>query len=105
MTSTCLSNVTVAMVTVSLFADTNLLPTRQAHQTDFRIGTPPAPRLYPYQPADYYGPIEQPIRISAARREFESFMVYVISGDKPVSQLEVKGFQTGTSRGKKQHWA
>jgi len=55
-----------------------------------KVGTPAVPKLYPYQPANYDGPIEQPIRISAARRENEPFMLYLIAGDKPLRNVTLR---------------
>lgn len=55
----------------------------------FRVGTPEVLTLYPYQPANYDGPIEQSIRISAARRDIESFELLVIAGDQALRNVQV----------------
>ncbi len=61
----------------------------QGSSPAFSVGTPSAIILYPYQPANYAGPIEQAIKISAARREIEPFMLYIIAGAEPLKDVTV----------------
>jgi len=55
----------------------------------WQVGTPNVPRLYGYRPADYDGPVEEAISISAARREIEPFMLYVVTLEGPASDVSV----------------
>lgn len=48
------------------------------------------PVLHPYRPAGYDGPIEQAIEISAARREAEPFMLYIIAREKSAKGVSVE---------------
>ena len=61
----------------------------RADAGDLRIGTPPVLRLYAYKPAAYDGPIGQPMRIAAARREIEPFLILIIAGEKPAAEVQV----------------
>ena len=55
----------------------------------WQVGTPAAAVLHGYRPADYDGPVEQPIAISAARREIEPFMLYIVAREGPATGVSV----------------
>jgi len=56
----------------------------------WQVGTPSVPTLYSYRPANYGGSIEQAIEISAARREIEPFMLYVVARAEPAKGVSVR---------------
>lgn len=66
-----------------------LLPAALAPAGAFRVATPIVPALYAYQPADCDGPMEQPIAISAARREIEPFALLIITDQQPIENVQV----------------
>ena len=55
----------------------------------WQVGTPPVPQLYSYHGGGYDGPVEQAIEISAARREIEPFMLYILAGDETAAGISV----------------
>ena len=60
-----------------------------AQQRQLGVGTPECPVVVPYRTGEYDGPVNQPVHISAARRELEPFMLYVLGGQGGVKNARV----------------